>query len=88
MKRVGLWLRGLAVSVCLGAAWGALAAGAPDSCGSEAGSASADGARRFLVLAASKGVFYNQSGPSFVMLMKTQARHGRNRDGRGRHLCR
>jgi hypothetical protein len=71
MKRVGLWLRGLTVSVCLGAAWGALAAGAPGSCESEASRGSADTARHFLVLAASKGVFYNRSGPSFVMLMKT-----------------
>jgi len=73
MKRVGLWLRGLTVSVCLGAAWGALAEGAPGSCESEARWAPSDTARHFLVLAASRGVFYDGSGPSFVMLAKTGA---------------
>jgi hypothetical protein len=70
---MGLWLRGLSLTVCLAAAWGALAADAPGSCAPDASAVSADDARRFLVLAASRGVFYDQSGPAFVMLMKTQA---------------
>jgi hypothetical protein len=73
MKRAGLWLRGLAGAACLGAAWGALA-GVAGSCESEASAAhSAATPRYFLVLAASTGVFYNRSGPSFVMLMKAGA---------------
>jgi hypothetical protein len=74
MRRVGLWLRGLAALVCLGAAWGAVgAAGAPGSCESEAGWTPSDNTHRFLVLAASKGVFFDRSGPSMVVLMKTGA---------------
>jgi len=73
MKRVGLWLRAVTVSVCLGASWGVLAGGAPGSCESEASWEPSDTARHFLVLAASRGVFYNGSGPSFIMLAKTDA---------------
>jgi hypothetical protein len=73
MKRAG-WVRGLAVAVCLGAAGGAGAAeaeSAPGSCEREASSVRSDTARHFLVLAAARDVFYDRSGPSFVMLMKT-----------------
>ena len=73
MKRAGLWLRGLTAMVCLAAAWGTLAADAVGSCEREVKGASSDTARHFLVLAASRNVFYNKSGPSFVMLMKTAA---------------
>ena len=74
MKRVSLWARGAAVSLCLGASWGALAdGGAPGSCEREASAARSDTARHFLVLAASRGVFYDQSGPSFVMLIRADA---------------
>jgi hypothetical protein len=73
MKNVGLWLRGLTLALCLGAAWNVLAENAAsDSCEREASAVSADDTRRFLVLAASKGVFYDRSGPSFVMLMRMQ----------------
>jgi hypothetical protein len=72
MKRAGLWLRGVTASVCLVAAWGALAADAAGSCEREVSGASSD-ARHFLVLAGSQGVFYDKSGPAFVMLMKTDA---------------
>jgi hypothetical protein len=71
MKRVGLWVSALAASVCLGAAWGAVAATASGSCEREASSARSDAARHFLVLAAAKDVFYDRSGPSFVMLIRT-----------------
>ena len=73
MKRAGLWLRGLTASVCLAAAWGAWAADAAGSCEREVRGASSSTARHFLVLAASQDVFYDKSGPSFVMLMKTAA---------------
>jgi hypothetical protein len=62
----------LTASVCLVGAWGALAADAADSCVREVKEASSE-ARHFLVLAASQGVFYDKSGPAFVMLMKTNA---------------
>jgi len=81
MQRVGLWLRGLTVAVCLGAAWGAGANGAPGSCEREASWVPAATARHFVVLAASKGVFYNRSGPSFVMLMKTDSTTGESEMG-------
>lgn len=71
MERVGIWVRGVAVSVCLGAAWSAFADG---SCKSETTSPAAHTARHFLVLAASSGAFYDGSGPSFVMLMKAGTR--------------
>ena len=67
MARAKNWLRGVAVSVCLSAAWGACA---ESSCKSEMRSPVSHTARHFLVLAASKGAFYDGSGPSFVMLMK------------------
>jgi hypothetical protein len=73
MRRAGLWLRGWVALVCLAAAWGALAGNAADSCEREAKWAPSDKTRHFLVLAASRDVFYDQSGPSFVMLMKTDA---------------
>jgi hypothetical protein len=72
MRMTGLWLRGLTASVCLAAAWGALAADAAGSCEREVKPASSD-ARHFLVLAASQGEFFDKSGPAFVMLMKTGA---------------
>jgi hypothetical protein len=73
MKRAGLWFRGLTASVCLAAAWGASAADAAGSCEREVSGASSGTARHYLVLAASRDVFYNKSGPSFVMLVKTGA---------------
>jgi len=81
MKRGGAWLRGLTVAVCLGAAWSAGAANAPGSCEREAHLAPAGRARHFLVLAASKAVFYNKSGPSFVMLMKSDPVTGESEMG-------
>jgi hypothetical protein len=71
MKRAGVLVRGLAALVCLGVAWTALAESAPGSCESEAAWVRSDKARHYLVLAASRGVFYDRSGPSIVMLMKT-----------------
>jgi hypothetical protein len=44
-----------------------------DACDREAGSTPSDTARHFVVLAASEGVFFDGSGPSFVMLMKMNA---------------
>lgn len=74
MKKARLWLCGLSASVCLGAAGGALAAGGgPASCDRESSAATADPAKHFLVLAGSSGVFYDRSGPSFVMLMRSGA---------------
>lgn len=74
MKRARLWLCALTTLACVGVAWGARAAqGGSESCEREASSASVDGTHHFLALAASQGVFYDQSGPAFVMLMKTQA---------------
>jgi hypothetical protein len=70
MKRVGLWVRALTASVCMGAAWGAVAETAPGSCERETSSARSSAARHFLVLAAAKEVFYDRSGPSFVMLIR------------------
>jgi hypothetical protein len=71
-------LRGLGALVCLGAGWGALADGAPadgapGSCEREAAWVHSDQTRHYLVLAASRGVFYDRSGPSIVMLMKADA---------------
>jgi hypothetical protein len=43
------------------------------SCDRETRGAPADTTRRFLVLAASEGVFFDGSGPSFVMVMKADA---------------
>jgi hypothetical protein len=71
MKMTGLWLRGFTASVCLVAAWSASAADA-GSCEREVKPASSD-ARHFLVLAASQDVFYDKSGPTFVMLVKSEA---------------
>ncbi len=73
MRRTKVWLRALTVWVSLGVAGSALAAGAPGSCEREASWVPSGTVHHYLVLAASKGVFYNQSGPSFVMLMKTNA---------------
>lgn len=74
MKRVKSRWRWMSVALCLGMAWGAQAEGIPGSCESEASWVrSDDAARHFMVLAASTGVFHNRSGPSFVMLMKTDA---------------
>jgi hypothetical protein len=73
MKKAGLWLRGLTAAVCLAGSWGALAANAAGSCEREVTATSSDTTRHFLVLAASRDVFYNKSGPSFVMLMKAAA---------------
>jgi hypothetical protein len=81
MKRAGLWLRGLTASVCLAAASGAVAEDAPGSCEREASGAPSGTARHFLVLAASQDVFYDRSGPSFVMLMKTDAATGESEMG-------
>src|SRR5689334_12527029 len=46
---------------------------AADACDREASGAPGDTTRHFLVLAASSGVFFDGSGPSFVMLMKLNA---------------
>jgi hypothetical protein len=71
MKSLGFWLRALSATLWLGTAWGATAEGVPISCDQEAHWRPAATTRHFLVLAAANGVFYNGSGPSFVMLMKT-----------------
>jgi hypothetical protein len=73
MKRAGLWLRGLTAVVCLAAASGVLAEDAPGSCERETSTVASGTARHFLVLAASQGVFFDRSGPSFMMLMRTDA---------------
>jgi|SRR5688572_20071085 len=74
MRRPSLFVRGLGGAlVCLGAAWGALAAEASDSCKAEAAWVRSERAHHYLMLAASRGVFYDRSGPSIVMLMKTDA---------------
>jgi hypothetical protein len=73
MKRTGPWLRGLAASVCLAAAWTAQAEDASGACEREAKWTRSDTTRHYLVLAASPGVFYDKSGPAFVMLMKRDA---------------
>jgi hypothetical protein len=74
MNRAGLWLRGCVAAVCLAAAAaGATAENAPDPCDREAKWAPSETTRHFVVLAASRGVFYDQSGPSFVMLMKSNS---------------
>jgi hypothetical protein len=46
---------------------------AADACDREASGAPSSTTRHFLVLAASQGVFFDGSGPSFVMLMKMNA---------------
>lgn len=73
MKRAGHWLRVVMASACLAGAWGAPADAAPGSCEREAKRAPSSAARHFLVLAASRDVFYDGSGPAFVMLMKADA---------------
>jgi hypothetical protein len=73
MNRAGLWLRALTASICLGAVWSAAAGNAADSCERESRWAPSATTHYFLVLAASQNVFYDGSGPSFVMLMKTDA---------------
>ncbi|MBX5461548.1 MAG: hypothetical protein IRZ28_10730 [Steroidobacteraceae bacterium] len=76
MRRAGFGLRAWALSVCLSASWGALAAGASGACEREASRVPSDTARHFLVLAASRDVFFDRSGPSFVMLMKADTAAG------------
>lgn len=73
MKKVEVWLAGLALAVWLGPAFSAGAQGVPGSCKAEAQWTPTATARHFLVLAASNGVFFDGSGPSFVMLAKTNA---------------
>jgi len=73
MKSAGLLLRGLAAVVCLGIAGAASAEAAPTSCESEAAWVPSDNVHHYLALAASRGVFYDKSGPSIVMLMRTDA---------------
>jgi hypothetical protein len=73
MNRAGLWLRAFTASMCLGAAWGAAADNAADSCEREARWAPSATAHYFVTLAASQDVFYDGSGPSFVLLMRTDA---------------
>jgi hypothetical protein len=70
MKRAGR-LRGLAAAMYLAVASSALAGSAVDSCDREASGSPTETTHRFLVLAASEGVFYDGSGPSFVMLLKS-----------------
>jgi hypothetical protein len=70
MKRAGR-LRGLAAAMYLAVASSALAGSAVDSCDREAHSAASSTTHRFLVLAAAQGVFYDGTGPSFVMLLKS-----------------
>ena len=81
MNRARLWSGGLALTVLLGASWNALAGAAPGSCESEASAVPAASTRHFLALGASKGVFYNRTGPSFVMLMKMDAARGESEMG-------
>jgi len=78
MKKIGVWLGGLALAVWLGTGFAAAAAtaDAPGSCEAEAHRSSAASSRYFLVLAASREGFFDGSGPSFVMLMKADARTG------------
>jgi hypothetical protein len=73
MNRAGLWLRASIASMCLAAVWGAAAGNAGESCDREARESRSDTLHYFLVLAASQNVFYDGSGPSFVMLMKADA---------------
>jgi hypothetical protein len=73
MKRAGPWLRGLTTLLCLAMTGAALAADAAGSCEREAKWAPSDTTRHFLVLAAAPDVFYDRSGPAFVMLMKRDA---------------
>ena len=64
MKRV---LGGLLVSLCLSLPSVLLAA---DGCEAEARWVPSAGQRHFMVLAGRNGVFYDRSGPAFVMLIK------------------
>jgi hypothetical protein len=69
-----LFVRGLGGAlVCLGAAWSASAAETPGLCETEAAWVRSEKAHHYLMLSASRGVFYDRSGPSIVMLMKTDA---------------
>ncbi len=71
MKRAAWWLRGVTASICLAAAWSVAAEVAADSCDHESSWTASQTTRQFVVLAASQDVFYDGSGPSFVMLMKS-----------------
>jgi hypothetical protein len=70
MRRTILHLFALASLLLAG--WpGSLLAGS--NCEAEAKQTSADSARHFMILAARTGVFYERSGPAFVVLMKASA---------------
>lgn len=64
------WARGLTLALCLTAPGLALAARA---CEAEANWVADDSTRHFVVLAGRSDLFYDASGPSFVMLIKTAA---------------
>ena len=70
MRRTLLHLFALA-SLLLAGAPGSLLA--DSSCEAEAKQSGTDSARYFMVLAARNGVFYERSGPAFVVLMKAGA---------------
>jgi hypothetical protein len=67
MNRSG-WLRGVALLLCIGASAPALAATA---CEEEVRWVGDGATRHFVVLAGRSNVFYDSSGPAFVMLIKT-----------------
>jgi hypothetical protein len=70
MKRFMIRLRGLALLLCASVP-GVLFAASP--CEQEAKWVGTDSNRHFMVLAGRTGVFYERSGPTFVMLIKTAA---------------
>jgi hypothetical protein len=69
MKRFFRFVRGLALLLCLHAP-GSFAA---DGCDAEAQSTKSDSQRQFVVLAGRSEVFYEHSGPTFVMLIRESA---------------
>jgi hypothetical protein len=69
MNRSG-WLRAVALLSCIGASAPAAAATA---CEDEARWKGDGSTRHFVVLAGRSGVFYDSSGPAFVMLIETKA---------------
>lgn len=70
MRRTILHLFALASLLLVGLPGSLLAA---SGCEDEAKQTAADSTRHFMVLAARSGVFYERSGPAFVMLMKVGA---------------
>lgn len=70
MRRSTVWLRRLALLVCVSAPGLLFSASA---CEEEAKWVPEDSTRHFMVLAGRTEVFYDRSGPTFVMLMKMSA---------------